>query len=293
MRGGCEPRTPAAEQNEQVATLTTAAELDRLIAGGTPHHILDVRYRLDQPDGLDDYREGHIPGAVYVDLDAELARHGTPSEGRHPLPSLSTLQSAAQRWGLRQGRPVIIYDDYRSLSAARAWWLLTRSGIEDVRILDGGVTGWLAAGFSLEAGEVTPAQGDIELHDIVDDVLTVTTVGDFAETGVLLDVRAANRFRGEVEPFDPIAGHIPGAVNLPSDDYMDGAYFRRADQLRSLFEAAGVRDGVAAAAYCGSGITAAQALFAAELAGFHLRIYPGSWSEWSNTPGAAIATGPS
>lgn len=119
----------------------------------------------------------------------------------------------------------------------------------------------------------------------------MSSVGDFASTGVLIDVRAADRFRGESEPFDPIAGHIPGAVNLPSDQYMSGAYFRPVAELRSIFDAAGVRDGVAAAAYCGSGITAAQALFAAELAGLTLQIYPGSWSEWSNTPGAAIATG--
>lgn len=293
MRCRCGPILIAGEQNEQVATLITPAELDRLIVDGEPLRILDVRYRLDQPDGRDDFREGHIPGAVYVDLDAELARHGLPSEGRHPLPSVNTLQAAARRWGLQQGQPVVIYDDYRSLSAARAWWLLTRSGVKDVRLLDGGLSGWIAAGYDLEIGDTAALPGDVALHGIVDDILTVATVGDFAATGVLLDVRASNRFRGETEPFDPIAGHIPGAVNLPSDDYMDGAHFRAADDLRSIFEAAGVRDGIAAAAYCGSGITAAQALFAAELAGLTLRIYPGSWSEWSNTPDAAIATGPS
>lgn len=275
-----------------MATLITAEELERLIESGDPLRILDVRYRLDQPDGREDYRKGHVPGAVYVDLDAELSRHGLVSEGRHPLPSLATLQAAATRWGIRKGQPVIIYDDYRSLSAARAWWLLSRSGVDDVRILDGGLSGWRDAGLRLETGVATASAGNIQLHEITDDILTVSTVAAFAASGVLLDVRAANRFRGETEPFDPIAGHIPGAVNLPSDDYLSGAYFRPADEVREVFASAGVHEGVTAAAYCGSGITAAHALFAAELAGLTLRIYPGSWSEWSNTPGAAIATGP-
>ena len=145
-----------------MATLITAAELEQLIASGEPLRILDVRYRLDQPDGRDDYREGHIPGADYVDLDAELSRHGLTSEGRHPLPSRETLQAAATRWGIRDRQPVVIYDDYRSLSAARAWWLLTRSGVTDVRIVDGGLTAWRDAGLRLETGKPrrAPATSD-------------------------------------------------------------------------------------------------------------------------------------
>lgn len=276
-----------------MATLITADALDQLITSGEPLRILDVRYRLDQPDGREDYREGHIPGAVYVDLDSELSRHGAPSEGRHPLPTPAALQSSARRWGIREGQPVVVYDDFRSLGAARAWWLLTRAGVDDVRILDGGLSGWVGAGYRLETGEASASAGNVTLHAITDDVLTMPAVAPFADSGVLLDVRAANRFQGESEPYDPIAGHIPGAVNLPSDDYMSGAFFRPAAELRSIFEACGVRPGVDAAAYCGSGITAAQALFAAELAGLPLRIYPGSWSEWSNTPGAPVAVGPS
>lgn len=274
-----------------MATLITADALDQLIASGEPLRILDVRYRLDQPDGRQDYREGHIPGAVYVDLETELSRNGAPSEGRHPLPTPAALQASARRWGIREGQPVVVYDDFRSLGAARAWWLLTRSGVDDVRILDGGLSGWVGAGYRLETGEASASAGNVTLHAITDDVLTQPEVADFARSGVLLDVRAAHRFRGESEPYDPIAGHIPGAVNLPANDYMDGAFFRPAAELRSIFAASGIRGDVGAAAYCGSGITAAQALFAAELARLHLRIYPGSWSEWSNTPGAPVATG--
>jgi len=273
-----------------MAQLITPAELDDLIRAGAVR-VLDVRYRLDRPDGSAEHLASHVPGAVYVDMETELSQHGRADEGRHPLPPTEELQAAARRWGLREGDTVAVYDDDRALGASRAWWLLTRSGVADVRILDGGLGAWAADGLPLEAGPVVPETGDVTLTPIAEPVLSIDEAAALAASGVLIDVRAAERYRGEVEPVDPIAGHIPGAVNLPTGAYMDGERFRDAASLRALFATVGVADGMTTAAYCGSGVTAAQAAFAAELAGLELGIYPGSWSQWSNTPGRPIATG--
>lgn len=273
-----------------MAQLITPAELDDLLRAGAVR-VLDVRYRLDRPDGSLAHLEGHIPGAVYVDMETELSQHGRAEDGRHPLPPSEALQRAARRWGVCDGDTVVAYDDDRALGASRAWWLLTRSGLADVRILDGGLGAWRAAGLPLESGAVVPRPGDVSLAPISEHVLSIDEAATLASSGALIDVRAAERYRGEVEPIDPVAGHIPGAVNLPTGAYMDGDRFRDAASLRALFSDAGVREGGFAAAYCGSGVTAAQAVFAAELAGFELAIYPGSWSQWSNTPGRPVATG--
>ncbi|WP_229382682.1 sulfurtransferase [Microbacterium allomyrinae] len=284
-----------------MALLLTPVELDVLLradrsGGSTPTsgavRVLDVRYRLDRPDGRPDHLDGHVPGAVYVDLESELSRHGRADEGRHPLPSLEALQAAARSWGLNDGDTVVVYDDARSLGASRAWWLLTRSGVADVRVLDGGLSAWVAAGLPLESGDVAATAGDVTLHPLAETVLGIDEADALAASGVLVDVRAAERYRGEVDPVDPVAGHIPGAVNLPTTHYMDGERFRDAATLRELFAGVGIVPGTEAAAYCGSGVTAAQAVFAAELAGLELRIFPGSWSQWSNTPGRPVATGP-
>ncbi|MBD3942457.1 sulfurtransferase [Microbacterium sp. NEAU-LLC] len=274
-----------------MAQLITPADLRSLLRAEAPVRVLDVRYRLDKPEGRDDHEAGHVPGAVYVDLESELSRHGRPDEGRHPLPAFADLQAAVRRWGLRAGDTVVVYDDARALGASRAWWLLTRAGIADVRLLDGGLRGWIEAGFAVETGTVTPEPGDAVVREIAEPVLSIDDAAALPANGVLVDVRAAERYRGEVEPIDPVAGHIPGAVNLPTNAYMDGERFRDAAALADLFASVGVVRGADAAAYCGSGVTAAQAVFAAELAGLGLALYPGSWSQWSNTPGRPVATG--
>lgn len=270
--------------------LISADELHELLEAGRGIRLLDVRYRLDKPDGRADYRAGHLPGAVYVDMDTELATHGAPSEGRHPLPSPETFQDAARRWGLNDGDAVVVYDDYRSVAAARAWWMLSGAGVADVRVLDGGLSAWRAAGLPLETGDVEPDQGSITLDEWGSGI-SIDDAAAWPERGVLIDARAAERYRGEFEPYDPVAGHIPGAVNLPADAVLDGDGFAAPAAIRSAFESVGAAGGTAIAAYCGSGLTAAHTALAGAAAGLEVAVYPGSWSQWSNTPDRPVATG--
>lgn len=254
--------------------------------------LLDVRWRLDRPDGRPEYLAGHIPGAVYVDLSAELAGHGTPQDGRHPLPAVADLQAAARRWGIRTGDTVVVYDDLKNLASARAWWLLRFAGIEDVRVLDGSLRGWTTAGHPLDTGDVVADPGDVELTYGHLPVLDIDDAADVPRAGVLLDARARERFTGEHEPVDPRAGHIPGAVSAPTTDNVDEhGRFRPSAALRDRFTALGVTDAAPVGAYCGSGVTASHEALALTIAGFTPALYPGSWSQWSNHPERPVATG--
>jgi thiosulfate/3-mercaptopyruvate sulfurtransferase len=252
--------------------------------------LLDVRWRLDAPDGRPAYREGHLPGAVYVSLDADLAGAPSAAAGRHPLPAPEDLQAAARRWGVAEGSVVVAYDDLGGMSAARAWWLLRDAGV-DVRVLDGGLAAWRAAGLPLERGETSPEPGDVVLAPGRLPVLDAD--GAAAFDGVLLDARAGERYRGEVEPVDPRAGHVPGAVSAPTAGNLDAAgRFLDPAALRSRFAALGVEPGRAVAAYCGSGVTASHEVLALAVAGIDAALYPGSWSQWSNDPTRPAAMGP-
>lgn len=255
--------------------------------------ILDVRWRLDRPDGRPEYLAGHIPGAVYVDLDTQLARHGAPQEGRHPLPPVEQLERDARGWGIDDGDTVVVYDDLKNLSAARAWWLLRYAGVRDVRLLDGGLAAWKAAGLPLETGEPAPPEpGSVSLRYGALPALTIDDAAAFPGAGVLLDARAGERYRGEVEPIDPRAGHIPGAVSAPTTENVDAAgRFLPPEQLRARFVALGVEPGSRVAAYCGSGVTAAHEVVALALAGFDAALFPGSWSQWANDPVRPVAVG--
>ena len=201
------------------------------------------------------------------------------------------LEAAARRWGVRQDSTVVAYDDLGGMSAARAWWLLRDSGVEDVRLLDGGLAAWRRAGLPLETGDTDPRSGDVALVSGSLPVIDAEAAAAFP--GVLLDARAGERYRGEVEPVDPRAGHVPGAVSLPTPGNLDEeGRFLPVDRLRQRFEQAGVREGLPVATYCGSGVTAAHEAFALTLAGFAPALYPGSWSQWSADPSRPVATSP-
>ncbi|MEU9823618.1 sulfurtransferase [Micromonospora chersina] len=266
-----------------------AAELDR----ADPPTLLDVRWRLAGPPGREDYLAGHLPGAVFVDLDTELC--GRPgAAGRHPLPDPAALQAALRAAGVRAGHPVVVYDGGDGMSAARAWWTLRWAGHRAVRVLHGGFPAWVAAGLPLSTEAPAPPPGDVA---VTPGELPVLDAGEAARlaaagTGVLLDVRAAPRYRGETEPVDPVAGHIPGAVNLPAPGYVAEGRFPAAEALRERFAAAGVAEGAPVGAYCGSGVTAAQAVLALHLAGRpDAALYVGSWSNWVADPDRPVATG--
>lgn len=283
----------AATRTSAPHPLVSVVELERSLRGGRPPHLLDVRWRLDRPDGRPAHRAGHLPGAVYVDLSSELAGHGlAATEGRHPLPGTDELQRSARGWGLREDEPVVVYDDLGGQSAARAWWLLRAAGLVDVRLLDGGLEAWTAAGLPLEAGDVRPEPGDVVLDSGRLPTIDADEAADFPSRGTLVDSRAGERYRGEVEPVDPRAGHVPGAVSVPTSGNLDGSgLFLGAEALRARYEEAGVRPGEPVAVYCGSGVTAAHAAVALTVAGFDPVLFPGSWSAWSSDPERPVATG--
>jgi thiosulfate/3-mercaptopyruvate sulfurtransferase len=191
--------------------------------------------------------------------------------------------------GVSGERSVVVYDQAPATAAARAWWLLRYHGHRDVRVLDGGLAAW---GGPLERGETRATPGNFTARPGAMPVLDAEAAAELARTGVLLDARAAERYRGETEPVDPVAGHIPGAVNRPTtENVLPDGRFVDPDSLRAAFELAGVRADAEVGAYCGSGVTAAHELLALELAGFEAALYPGSWSEWIRDQERAIATG--
>lgn len=254
----------------------TADELARRLAAGEPTTLLDVRWTLAEPDGRPAYVSGHLPGAVYVSLDDELSDHSVTGRGRHPLPSGAALQAAARRWGVRTGVPVVVYDDWNRAGSARAWWVLTAAGIPDVRILDGGLAAWRG---DLHPGTVVPEPGDVTVihEDLYAGALPTVTADEASTAGTLLDARAPERYRGETEPVDPVAGHIPGARNVPSTALLTDGTLRPASELGQLL---GPIDGDVAA-YCGSGVTASLVVAALAATGVEAALFPGSWSQWS------------
>jgi thiosulfate/3-mercaptopyruvate sulfurtransferase len=253
--------------------------------------LLDVRWQLSTGSQPDLYASGHIPGAAFVDLDRDLAAPPGPG-GRHPLPSAESFQRAMRSVGVSNDRPVVVYDDANGLAAARAWWLLRYFGHAQVALLDGGLGAWLAAGRPLVEGEETPEHpGDFDARPGAMPVIDATQAGELATRGVLIDARAPERYRGETEPMDPVAGHIPGARNWPMARTLnsEGLFLPTTELAEAL---TGLTGGAEVGAYCGSGITAAHTVLALELAGVSgAALYPGSWSEWVTDPSRPVATG--
>lgn len=203
--------------------------------------VLDVRWSLAEPSGHAEFLRGHIPGAVFVDLESELSESGSPEHGRHPVPGGVALTHSARRWGLNPGDTVVAVDGGGHAAAARLWWLLRDAGFHRVRILDGSLPAWVREGYPLETAEQRPEPGSVELHPGNSPALSLDTVGEYARDHTLIDARAAERYRGEHEPIDPVAGHIPGAVNLPTPELMDDrGHFLAPAQLRERFAAVGL-----------------------------------------------------
>ncbi|MFP5253378.1 MAG: sulfurtransferase [Actinomycetes bacterium] len=241
--------------------------------------LLDVRWQLGRDDGREQYLAGHVPGAAYVDLGTDLADPvGDGSRGRHPLPDPERFGAAMRRCGVRQDRPVVVYDDVAGSSAARAWWLLTYHGHPDVRVLERGFSAYVAADGPVETGEADVEAGDFEPDPGHLPLIDAGGAARLAAVGRLVDVRVAERYRGEHEPVDPVAGHIPGATNIPFD---------QPDRFAEVPTDVG-EVGV----YCGSGVTAAFGVLQLRRRGVDAALYPGSWSEWVSDPARPVETGP-
>lgn len=275
--------------------LVSSTDLAVSLSGSStvePPTLLDVRWRLGGPPGRDDYDRGHLPGAVFLDLDTELAAPPGPG-GRHPLPSQEDLQRVLRAAGVRDGHPVVVYDADNGSIAARLWWLLRWVGHDRVRVLDGGFAAWQAAGGPVTTDVPAPAQGDVTVRPGHMPVVDADAAAELARTGLLLDARAPERYRGDVEPIDPKAGHVPGAVNAPFSAHTgkDGRW-RTPAELADHFAELGV-GGQTVGAYCGSGVTATSVLLALEVAGVTDKgaLYAGSWSNWSADPDRPVATG--
>jgi thiosulfate/3-mercaptopyruvate sulfurtransferase len=294
-----------------VDSTVDAAAVAAALRTSPPPVLLDIRWRLGGPPGIERFREGHLPGAQFVALDRDLAAPPGPG-GRHPLPDPGAFEAAMRRAGVSDSRPVVVYDENDATAAARAWWLLRYFGHPQVQVLDGGYQVWLAADQPIETGPApAPAAGTFTARPGHLPLLNADGAARMAREGVLLDARAAERYRGEVEPADPVAGHIPAAVSAPTSENVgpDGR-FLDPGTLRARF--AGLGAGAAAPAspdgsgtggggteaavttgvYCGSGVTAAHEVLALAIAGIPAALYVGSWSDWVTDPGRPVATGP-
>lgn len=292
-------------------TLISAKQLQALMQDATALMVFDCSFELMQPlAGEQQYREAHIPGAVYANLDAALSAHGAPdasgkftppadaaSGGRHPLPSRETFARWLGSVGFANDMQAVVYDRQGANYCGRLWWMLKWAGHENVAVLDGGLQAWQAAGGATASGETPPhSQSNFKLAPTRATLIATETIVNQLgrENQTIVDARAAPRFRGEMEPLDPVAGHIPGALNRPFGQNIGAnGQFKPAAQLRAEFETllAG-RDPAGVVHHCGSGVSAVPNIIAMEVAGLgRAALYAGSWSEWSNTPGLPCAQG--
>lgn len=288
------PTSPLIRPAELAALLDGPADAPRPV-------VIDVRRPPvagpGGPPGREEYDTAHVPGSVYLDLDTDLAGPPGPA-GRHPLPDPQRFQDALRAAGVGAGSPVVVLDHGDLTMAGRAWWLLRWAGhpAERTQVLDGGWAAWRAQGLPVTAEPSRPEPGDVEVRPGGMPVLDADGAAALpAAGGVLLDARSGPRYRGETEPIDPVAGHVPGAVNLPVTDLYgpDGFWPAPAD-LAARLASRGVTGATPVAAYCGSGVTAAALVLAAEHAGAAdpVALYVGSWSHWCADPARPVATGP-
>lgn len=271
-------------------SVVTGAQLRELLDHQPPPVVLDVRWSLKDGALRADYLRGHVEGAVFVDFDAQLC--GPPGDrGRHPLPDVESLQETLRACGVDSDRAVVVYDGGDNLAAARTWWTLRWAGHPDVRVLDGGIVEAERAGLAASRVVPAPARGDFTVDPGQLPVLDSAQAARLAAEGTLVDVRASARYCGEVEPIDPVAGHIPGAVNLPAEDSMNprtAGFVDAATLTRQFHQYREEPVGV----YCGSGVTAARTALAMTVAGHPTpAVYIGSWSGWVVDPARPVATG--
>jgi len=272
--------------------IDVAAAAAALSAADTPVRFLDVRWRLDLPEGRPSYLAAHLPGAVYVDLERELARPGHPEEGRLPLPEPEVLEASARRWGIDDGDLVIAYDDNDSVAAARAWWLLRDHGV-DIRVLDGGLRAWVAHGHPVESGDVGPDAGDVHLHGDGPRIVDIDEAARAPLSATLIDVRSAPHYRGSAASADPASGHIPGAINLPATTHIrpDGT-LASADEIRHALWSQGIDPDSPVVLYCATGVASAHSALALATAGIPAAVYAGAWSQWARDRRRPVAVGP-
>jgi thiosulfate/3-mercaptopyruvate sulfurtransferase len=277
--------------------LITPRQLAALLTDLEPPILVDVRWSLTGAPGCADYQAGHLPGAVFLDMDTELA--GPPGrEGRHPLPDPAALQATLRAAGVRTTAPVVAYDAADGSVAARLWWLLRWAGHSAVAVLDGGIAAWRAAGLPVTTEVPKPVASTITVRPPAMPVLDAAQAAALARNGVLLDARVPPRYRGEIEPVDPRAGHVPGAVNAPFGELTDAhGRWLTPGRLRELAQRWGV-ESAEIGAYCGSGVNACALVLGLELAGITsperpAGLYVGSWSQWCTDRDRPVATGPS
>jgi len=263
--------------------------------------LVDMRHQLSDPGwGAAQYGQGHLPGAVFIHLDRDLSAVPDVGNGRHPLPGRAGFAARARGWGIDGRRQVVIYDQDSGAFAARLWWMLNRwLGLDCAAVLDGGHAAWLAAGLPLESTPVTPAPAADTIALPAGDGGLVTMAALRAGLGqpelMLVDARGAARYRGETEPLDPVAGHIPGALNRPFTDNLgpDGRMKPPGELRREWLGLIGSHAPEQVVHHCGSGVTACHNLLAMEHAGLGGgRLYAGSWSEWCCHPGNPVVRGP-
>lgn len=255
--------------------------------------IVDCRWYLGKPtDGLDAYTAGHIPGAVYGDLETDLS--APANGGRHPLPSPQQFDATLRRWGVTKDSKVVVYDDRGGAIASRLWWMLTQQGHQDTYLLDGGLHAWRDAGGKFTTDipviQTSAPRAGIQITDWTGTV-EIADVAGRADGVVVADARGADRYRGDTEPIDGKAGHIPGAINFPMTTNLDGPRFKSPEELRSAYAAADIDTDTQVIMHCGSGVTACHNILAMEVAGLgRPDLYVGSWSDWSSSDNP-IATG--
>ena len=278
----------------------TVPELRDALAADPAPVVLDVRWGLSGPPGREVYSLGHVPAAVFVDLDADLA-DPPGSGGRHPLPDPQRFARAMRRAGVTLDRPVVVTDGSDGSIAARLWWLLTHHGHDQVRVLDGGFAAWAGSGAEVATGDDGAPYGDdgppegypFLATEARLPVIDADAAAALARHGVLLDARAAARYAGEVEPVDPVAGHIPGALSMPvpAAQLGEGGHVVDRATLAARFARVGAVPGAAVGAYCGSGVTATHLVLAMHAIGVDAALYAGSWSGWVTDPTRPVATG--